>query len=361
MDYYRLEEALQVLFERIIPVSRGQNTTLRQLCVGVLLAGSSQLTRIARWLKHDTQQTSRVQWLRRSLQSAFLSQEYVYYPFVKHVLASYGSPPLHLVMDRTSLGDKATDLLSLNLNFRHHALPLVWLFMPHGMSDYQTQKTLIERCRPLLPAAIPVVFHGDTEFGSVKLMRYLRDLQWDFIVGQSSKTTYRQRYSDTWQALSTLAVTKRQAVYLEQIELTQRHAHGWLNLFAFYQPRFSNRRRKRNITYCATSLPITPALRRLGQRRWGIECYFKDCKSAGWNLQLSDLTHEKRREGLLTVLNLAYLWATCIGRWLCKVSNRRAVDNKAQRHFSLFRIGWDWLVHQYNMDKPCPTLSTLYQ
>ena len=37
MDYYRLEEALQVLCEGIIPVSAGQNTTLRQLCMGVLL------------------------------------------------------------------------------------------------------------------------------------------------------------------------------------------------------------------------------------------------------------------------------------------------------------------------------------
>jgi hypothetical protein len=355
-----LEEALQVLVEGIIPVSRGQNTTLRQLCVGVLLAGSSQLTRIARWLKQDSQQASRVQWLRRSLQSGFLSQEYVYYPFVKHVLARHRSQTIHLVMDRTPLGDQQTDLLSLNMNFRHHAVPLVWLFMPHGMRDYETQKTLVERCRPLLPASTPVVFHGDTEFGSVKLRLYLRKLKWDFVVGQSSKTTYRQRHDDSWHALSTLGVTKRQAVYLEQIELTQRHASGWLNLFAFYQPRFSNRRRKRNSTYCATSLPITPALRRIGQRRWGIECYFKDCKSAGWHLQLSDLTHEKRREGLLTVLNLAYLWATCIGRCLCKVSNRQAVDSKAQRHLSLFRLGWDWLVHQYTMGKPCPTLSTLY-
>ena len=361
MNYYAMEETMQAVFEATIPLSKAQNTHLRQVCVGVLLAGSSQLTRIARWLNQQTQQDSRVQWLRRLLQAGFMTQEYVYYPFVKHVLTDYQAAPLHLVMDRTPLSDKQTDLLSLSLNFRKRAIPLVWRFMPQGRSDYGLQTHLIERCQALLPLQRPVVLHGDNEFGSVGLMQYLRHLGWDFCVGQSSKNYYRHWPRRNWQQLSTLPVTKRHGVYLSQIELTKDYAYGPLNLFAFYQPRYSNGRCKHDITYCATSLPITPTLRRLGHRRWGIECCFKDFKSSGWNVQASDLTHAQRREGLFTVLSLAYLWATCLGRWLCKTAQRRAVDNKAQRHLSLFRLGWDWLVHRYNMDLPCPTLLTLYQ
>jgi hypothetical protein len=206
-----------------------------------------------------------------------------------------------------------------------------------------------------------VVFHADGEFDSVRLMQYLYEQQWDFILGQSGKKHYRQHPDRPWQALNSLPVTKTQAVYLERIELTQTYGYGPLNLFAFYQPRFSNRRRKRDVTYCATSLPITPSLRRLGHRRGGIECCFKDFKSSGWQLHSSDLTHPLRREGLLTVLSLSYLWATCLGRWLCKSGQRQQVDAKAQRHLSFFRLGWDWLVHRYNMNLFCPTLLTLYQ
>lgn len=355
-----MEEALQTLFEEIIPLSKAQNQHLQQACVGVLLAGSSQLTRIARWLKQQTQQDSRVQWLRRLLQARFMSQEYVYYPFVQRVLAQHQATRLHLIMDRTPLADQRTDLLSLSLNFRKRAIPLVWHFMAKGMSDYELQKQLLERCQPLLPAHASVIFHGDNEFGSVRLMQYLRQLHWDFCLGQSSKNYYRLSPYGAWQSLSSLEVSKRQSVYLNHIELTKEYAYGPLNLFAFSQPRYSNRWRKHEIRYCATSLPITPALRRLGHRRWGIECCFKDFKSSGWNIQFSDLTHPQRREGLFTVLTLSYLWTTCLGRWLCKTAHRQMVDTKPHRHLSLFRLGWDWLVHRYNSDLPCPTLSTLY-
>jgi hypothetical protein len=304
MDYYVMEETLQVLFEDTLPLSKAQNTHLRQVCVGVLLAGNSQLTRIARWLHQQTQQDSRVQWLRRLLQARFMSQECVYYPVVQRVLAHHSAAPIHLIMDRTALGDGQTDLLSLSLSFRKRAIPLVWHFMPQGMSDYTLQKHLIERCQPLLPSNTPVILHGDNEFGSVRLMQHLRYLGWDFLVGQSSKNYYRHSPLGAWQSLSTLPVSPRQAVYLSHIELTKDYAYGPLNLFAFYQPRYTNRHRKHDITYCATSLPITPALRRLGHRRWGIECCFKDFKSAGWNVQCSDLTHPERREGLFTVLSL---------------------------------------------------------
>lgn len=355
-----LEETLQRLFEAIIPLSKAQNTHLQQGCVGVLLAGSSQLTRIARWLKQQTQQDSRVQWLRRLLQARFMTQERVYYPFVQQALAQHQATTLHLIMDRTPLADQQTDLLSLSLNFRKHAIPLGWHFMAKGMSDYALQKQLLERCQPLLPACSSVIFHGDNEFASVRLMQYLRQLGWDFCLGQSSKNYFRLSPHSTWQALSTLRVNKRQSVYLSHVELTKEYAYGPLNLFAFCQARYSNRWRKHQIRYCATSLPITPALRRLGHRRWGIECCFKDFKSSGWNVQLSHLTHPQRREGLFTVLSLSYLWATCLGRWLCKTAQRHLIDSKAQRHLSLFRLGWDWLVHRYNMNLPCPTLSTLY-
>lgn len=361
MDYYQMEKSLQVLFERHVPLSRAQNTRLRQGCVGALLAGSSQLSRIARWVKQGTQQDSRVQWLRRLLGTPFMTQEWVYYPWVKQALAHFKAPVLHVVMDRTHVGDGQTDLLCLALSFRQRGIPLAWDWMAHGSSEQTAQIALIERGRALLPAAIPVVFHGDGEFDSVPLLQYLRQLHWDYIVRQPNKKCFRQRPETTWQSLKSLPVTRRRPIYIPNIELTRRYGYGPVNLFAFYQPLFHKQERRRNITYCVTSLPITPTLRRLGQRRWGIECCFKDLKSSGWHWHSSDLTHPQRREGLLTLLNVSYLWATCLGRWLCKTGNRRQIDAQGQRHLSLFRLGWDWLVHRYNMDLPCPALLTLYQ
>ena len=126
----------------------------------MLLAGTTHLSKIARWLTDDTQQDSRIQWIRRLLEANYMRQEYVYYPLIQHALSQYKANRLHLIMDRSPLPDHGThqgcDLLSVSLNFRKRAIPLVWEFMPHGMSGYDRQTRLIERCRPLLPGGIPV-------------------------------------------------------------------------------------------------------------------------------------------------------------------------------------------------------------
>ena len=192
-------------------------------------------------------------------------------------------------------------------------------------------------------------------------MQYLQGLGWDFIVGQSSKNYYRSYPNGNWQAFGDLAVTKKRSVYLEKVEVTKKYGYGLVNAFAFYKPRFGKKRRKQDIIYCATSLPIAPLLRRVGHRRWGVECQFRDMKSSGWNIQHCDLSHPKRREGLVNILNICYLWATSLGRWLCKTSQRNLVNSKSTRHLSLFRLGWDWLVNQYSTGRDCPALLTLYQ
>lgn len=360
MNYYQVEEALQAVIRTTIPLSEAQRRRIGQICEAVLLAGSSQVSWLARQLKQMTHQDSRIQWLNRVLSRSYLCQDYVYHPFVQTVLKQYVASRLHVLMDRTTFAVHETDLVMLSFNFRKRAIPIGWTFMAHGMSDYELQKQLIDRCYRLIPNEISVVFHGDNEFGSVDLMKYLKDLGWDFIVGQSSKNCYRIYPNRDWQSFGTLPVTKTKPIYLEQVEVTRKHAFGLLNAFAFYKPRFGKKRRKQDIIYCVTSLPIVPTLRRVGHRRWGVECLFQDLKSSGWQIQKSDVTHPKRREGLLTVLNLCYLWTTCLGRWLCKTSQRHLVDAKPNRRLSLFRIGWDWLVHQYRVAGECPALTTLY-
>ena len=361
MDYYRVEEALQAVIGATIPLSASQRERIWQVCEAVLLARSSQIAWLARRVVRRTHKDSRIQWLSRVLSNQYMCQDFVYSPFVKQVLNQSQFNSLHVLMDRTSFISHATDLVSISFNFRKRAIPIAWTFMKHGMSDYELQKQLIDRCYRLLPANTSVIFHGDNEFGSVRLMQYLRRLGWDFIVGQSSKNYYRSYPNGNWETFGSLPVSKTRSVYLANIEVTKEYGYGLVNAFAFYKPRFGKKRRKQNIIHCVTSLPVAPTLRRVGHQRWGVECQFQDMKSSGWNVQDCDISHPKRREGLVSILNLCYLWTTCLGRWLCKTSRRHFVDAKPQRRLSLFRIGWDWLVNQYSTERECPVLLRLYQ
>jgi hypothetical protein len=334
---------------------------IRNLSMSVLLAGNVQLAKLARWLPQQTHQDSRIQWLRRLLDARYLDAEWSYQPLIRAVMAQMQGTPFHLIMDRSVLQATQFDLLSLNLYFRGRALPMVWDIIPHGSSNFTQQKSLIARSQVILPPCAPIVFHGDNEFGSIPLIHHLRQFKWDILTGQAAGTYYRRGANNPWQLLKTLPITRTQPIYCPAIELSKTHQYGPLNLFGFYQPRFAKQGRRRDIAYYVTTLPITPKLRPIGRHRWGVECFYKDYKSSGWQIQLSALTHLHRLNRLLSVLSIVYLWMTCMGRWLCKTSQRNLVDSKAKRHLSLFRLGWDWIVHQYRTDALCPALLTLYQ
>jgi hypothetical protein len=96
MNYSVMDECMQALFKQYIPLSQAQRDRLSQICASVLLAGSCQLPKLARWLGRDAKQPYREQWLRRLLHAPFLSQEYVYLPWLKQALQDYRPACWHL-------------------------------------------------------------------------------------------------------------------------------------------------------------------------------------------------------------------------------------------------------------------------
>jgi hypothetical protein len=361
MSSPQLEDTMNALFRREISLSPAQIGRLARANVGVLLAGHAQLPKIARWLDRPESQAGRIQFLQRLLNAPFMTQELVYQPLVRGMLRGFQEATWHILIDRSTLEGYEAEMLMSGLSFRGHAVPLVWEVIDFGCTSADEQIALWHRVLPLIPPDKAIVAHGDTEFGSVKVMRFMREHGWDFILGQPANTRYRLHRTQTWHLLSDLPVTKRQPIYLPAVEWTENHCYGPLGLFAFYAPRQNSPESpRRDIRYQATTLPIAHTLRRVGRRRWGIEPFFKDYKSAGWNIELSALSRFDRRNSLLILLSTAFLWATCVGRWLCKIGKRRHIDAKPSRQLSLFRIGWDWLVAQYRQGHDWPLVTTLY-
>jgi hypothetical protein len=361
MDYLPVEECLQEMFMRNMPLSSAQSGRIARLSTAVLLAGEVHLSKMARFVKSESQQDSRVRWIERLLRAPFMCQELVYQPMLQVALQKFRDPYWHLVIDRTTLWDGHTDLATISLNYRKRAIPVVWSRVPFGGAELGVYVELMQRCVPLIPAHATVVFHGDTEFGGQRMVRALREVEWDFMLAQPRRVHFRQRGADRSMPLKSLPVTKTHPCQLAHVDLFAQDALGAINLLAFYAPHYTQcGTRKRDLTYLATSLPLTPGLRRLGRRRWGTEPFYRDFKSAGWQVTHSCLQHSAAQDGLLIVLALTYLWAVCTGRWLCKTGQRHCVDAKAQRHLSLFRLGWDWLIHCLRCDLPCPLTLNLY-
>ena len=87
---------------------------------------------------------------------------------------------------------------------------------------------------------------------------------------------------------------------------------------------------------------------------------FRDYKSSGWHLDQSGLQNPDQIETLLVLLSINYLWATVLGRWLCKSGRRSEVDTKKSVILVIFALGADWLIHQHNIDGFIPIDLKLY-
>lgn len=329
MSKNHLENAIYQLLKRYLPYNRTLLRRFATICQGVQLAKNTQLSHIARALPHDTLQESRVRFLSRFFSSDLVTAKMFYQPLLRQALTTYQQPVWHLTIDRTNWIPDKQDLLMASLSYRKRAIPIAWDIHDFGPTNVDEQIALLERVRSILPQKQAVILHGDAEFGSVAMMRFLKtQTSWNFILGQRSYSTF---YVEThgWRRLADLRVTQKRSFHASNVTWTQSHQLNDVHFFAFYKP-YQNSRftPKKEVRYFTTSLPITLPLRRLGQRRWGCEPMFRDFKSAGWQITKCGLPSDHARHNLLTLLSFNYLWASSLGRWLCKASRRGEVDPK---------------------------------
>ncbi len=329
MSNSHLENTIFKLLCRYLPHNHRQLRRLASVCSAVQLARSTHLSHIARWLPQATQQTSRTRFLSRFFMSTQFRDDTIYQLLLEQALSRYRVPVWHLIIDRNNWIPKEQDVLMVSLSYHKRAIPMAWQLHDFGPTNAQEQMDLLQRVYAILPKNQPIILHGDAEFGSVPLMRFItRKTHWDFIFGQRSQTQFH--LGDwQWQAVKTIHVTPSRPFFASNIFWTKTHHFGPLNFFAFYKPyRSIYNDPLKLVRYCTTSLPIAPHLRRLGHRRWGCEPLFRDFKSSGWQIQLSGLPDPDSRHALLLVLSINYLWASSLGRWLCKVGRRHEVDTK---------------------------------
>jgi len=201
-----------------------------------------------------------------------MTVDLVYHPVLKATLARLCLPEWHLIIDRTNWLDHKVDVVTISLYYHKRAIPLVWQQVKHGGDCSETYVKLINRCVPLMPTTASVIFHGDVEFGGEKIIRALRQLQWDFILAQRHHVHFAYIGQQQTQALKTLPVKSYRGVQVANIDLFASERIGAIQLLAFQKREYDKDGKiRRETCYLATSLPLTRPIRSIGRRRWAIE------------------------------------------------------------------------------------------
>ena len=345
MDSFELYRTWFAPLAQLSPDGRESRIrNLTWLIVGLYRAMSVHLSAIVRKWPLSAKNPSLWRRLERFLSNPAIHVRDWYEPVARQWLneaaASLGE--IRLIVDGTKVGF-GHQLLIVCLAFRRRAVPVAWTWVPYrrGHSSAQVQLALLAYVHGLLPKGAHVVLVGDSEFGSVALIRQIRRWRWGYVLRQKGSHLVRCKGSRQWQPFAQLVSRAGQSVWWADACLTQQWRYPTA-LLAYWAPG------EKEPWLLATNLPDARITRCSYQRRMWIDEMFGDFKGHGCDLEATHLRHFMRLSRLTLAVCLLYVWLLQVGRTIIQRGQRHLVDRHDRRDLSIARIGWDtiekWLA-----------------
>jgi hypothetical protein len=335
-------------FERIRQMRPGERVTrlrnLVWLIVGIYRSRSVHLSKIANEIPCPAKLLSAVRRLGRFLSNPAIRVREWYEPVARSLLQSMAASvgEIRLIADGTRVGF-SHQLLIIAIAYRRRALPVAWTWVrsSRGHSSACKQRALLAYVQGLLPPGIPALLVGDSEFGSIPVIRQLDAWNWHYVLRQRGYNMVKLPQSD-WQHFDSVMDHPGQRVWLGRGRLTQKHAYP-VNLLAYW------REGEEDPWLLATNLPSPhPALLAYRRRMW-IEEMFGDLKGNGFDLESTHLRHFERLSRLTLAVVLLYSWLVSTGARAIRNGLRHLVDRTNRRDLSIFQVGFRlikrWLVN----------------
>ena len=157
-----------------------------------------------------------------------------------------------------------------------------------------------------MPDNIEVVLLGDSEFGSVSVLKQLESWPWNYVLRQKGRYLVQLSSKGEWQRIDTLLFTSGEKQWLSGIGLTQKHAYE-TNLLLFWKAG------EKDPWFLATNLDSPVKVLRLYSRRMWIEAMFGDFKRNGFDLASIRLRHFLRLSRFTMAVALLYVWIVAFG------------------------------------------------
>jgi Transposase DDE domain len=252
-----------------------------------------------------------------------------------------------IAMDRTQW--KGRNVFMVSLVWGTHALPVYWeLLESVGNSDLNTQKRLLKAVLPLFKNYRVLVL-GDREFHSPKLAQWLDQRGISFALRQKKDCHFQEAEQEDYQVLKDLGFKPGVSKFYQGILCNKGDGIGPFNLAVYWKRKYNNTGAKEP-WYILTNLPTLNQALSVYRCRWSIEQLFKDCKTAGYHLEATQV-NDTRFLALVLLIAMAYSWATLHGQSMKELGidtyagriNKHTDKPPRQSDFSLGLYGQRWI------------------
>jgi len=248
----------------------------------------------------------RYQWLSRFLLTETVDNDKVMEPFAKQAIAHSceNGETLVLCMDQTPVND-CHGILSLSVRFANRCLPLFWRTKKGlGNIGFPEQKKLLDTVASLIPENTKVLLLGDRFYGSVELINYLHQSNWDYRLRLKGNILVDTGDKSCTTGQLAMKVPPKGA-YFKDVLLTGQQVKTNLGIV-------HEKNHPEPWIICMKSDPNYYKTMDYGLR-WGIESMFSDFKTRGFGLEDTHLERPERVSRLMLILSLALHWAVFSG------------------------------------------------
>lgn len=343
-----LTTAVETLIHDTLDLPQAARQRLVFLVIGVLLAGSIVLRRVATTQSHiglrTVQAASHERRLRRTMNDPHLGQAVpLYGRLVRRILQRMATNQrVWLILDESGHSDVVRVLLAA-LWYRGRAIPLTWVLWraqhPHDQSYWTDCETLLTQVATILPAGVQVTVLADRAFGCPAFTDLVLAQGWDYLVRVQGQTRLRHADGST-QELRTL-LTGAGTHWSGTGHAFKKQGWRAVSVVAYW------RATCRAPLLLVSSRPPAWDLVRQYRRRSAIEALFRDWKQSGWHWESSQVRDPQHHAVLVLVLAIVTVLTLCLGEEAAQTYLAQPTQTGQRRPWhardSLFRLGRDRL------------------
>jgi hypothetical protein len=329
--------------EQIKALRPGQRITQIEnfawMMVGIYQSRSVHLSKIAGKVLSTAKLLSTVRRFERFLDNKAIEVREWYEPLAKRWIAAQWKQlgEIRLIVDGTKVGF-GHQLLMVSLAYRRRSIPIAWDWVTYvrGHSSAKKQIELLKYVKGLLPKKVVVFLVGDSEFGSIQVMKQLNQWHWFYALRQKSNTGFRVGKFSAWQTLESFVHKSGDSLWLPKGFLTKQHALP-ASMLVYWKTGEKE-------PWClATNMSDRKLVFQCYKRRMWIEEMFGDLKKHGFDLESTMLRTAEHLSRLTLVVAYLYDWLISAGTRVINIGLRHLVDRKDRRDLSLFQIGWRFI------------------
>jgi hypothetical protein len=341
-----INETYRTWIQRICELRPKQRKTQVQnfvrLIVGIFHSHSVSLSKIAGKVMSTAKNVSTVRRLSRFLASPAVDVRSWYRSTAKAWLLSQFQQvgEIRLIVDGTKIGF-GHQLLMVSLAYRRRAVPIAWSWVHHvrGHSSGKQQVSLLKYVGSLIPQNTPVFLVGDSEFGSIAVLRQLEQWHWFFVLRQKGNSGLWINEQTGWQRMERFVLQAGESAWSPNSYLTQTEIQPVSALIHWQVG-------EKEPWCLATNLPDASLTLRYYRRRMWTEEMFADFKKHGFDLENTMLRNPPRLSRLTLAVAFLYVWLLSVGSRIIRAGLRHFVDRKDRRDLSIFQIGLRFIDRQ---------------